>query len=65
MGAINDSLAAAPDFLEQFVVTKVHQHAGCGTGIIRLRRGYGGRVDPGYNLVREGAKTCLQDAGRA
>src|SRR5262245_1788057 len=35
------------------------------TGITRLRRGYGGRVDPGYSFVRERAETCLQNAGGA
>ena len=51
--AINNSLAASTDFLEQFVVTKVHQHFGWMTGII----------DPGYSFVREWTETGLQNAG--
>ena len=53
--AINNALAASTDFLEQFVVTEIHQHVCWMAGII----------DPGYSFVCERAETCLQNAGRA
>src|SRR5437016_3328609 len=36
-----------------------------GAAVIRLRRGYGGRVPSGYRWLREETKACLKQAGCA
>jgi hypothetical protein len=47
------ALSAAANLLEQFVIAEVHQHRNQTAGVIRLHRGYGGRVDPGYSFFVE------------
>jgi hypothetical protein len=79
MGAINYTLTAPPNFLQQLVVPKVSKHL-CwsdgflsiccsrtiiAAGVIRLRRGYGGQADPGYSFIREQTETGLEQASRA
>jgi hypothetical protein len=51
--AINNSLAASTDFLEQFVIAEVLQD-------VRRRAGV---TDSGYRFVPQQTETCLQNAG--
>ena len=60
-----DALSAAANLLEQFVIAEVHQHRRGAAGVIRLRRDYGGQIDPGYRFIREQAETRLQQTGAA
>jgi hypothetical protein len=51
--AIDNTLAASPDFLKQFVVSKVLQNI----------RGSAGVSASGYSRISKRAETCLQNAG--
>src|SRR6266480_1168128 len=58
-------LSAASNLLEQFIIAEVHQHRHWRAGVIRLRRRYGGQVDPGYRFILGWVESRLQKAGAA